>query len=157
MGRAVWAALALCALAGPALAGGVPNDGLKAKDVADWLKKQHLEATVDAVGRKDAPATVVRVSGAEPFAIYLYDCRKDRCASMQYAAEVTAPAGMSMARINAWNRQSRYVRAYLDASGRLYGEYDLDIAPGLSQAALDHSLRRWLSASQRFRLFANLP
>jgi hypothetical protein len=147
--------LALCALAGPALAGGVPKDGLKAKDVADWLQHQHLEATADG-GRKDAPATVIRVSGAEPFAIYLYDCKKDRCASMQYAASVAAP-GMTTARVNAWNRQSRYVRAYLDASGRLYGEYDLDIAPGLDQAALDHSLKRWLSASQRFRLFASLP
>jgi hypothetical protein len=150
------AILAICAFAGPALAG-LPNDGLRAKDIADWLKHRHLDAEVDPA-RKDAAATVIRVQSAgAPFAIYLYDCRKDRCASMQYSAGVAAPPGMTTARVNAWNRQSRYVRAYLDASGRVWGEYDLDIAPGLDQKALDHSLARWLSAEQRFRLFASLP
>ena len=153
--RTILAALVLCAFAGPALAG-IPDDGLRARDIADWLKHQHLEAEVDP-GRTGAAETVVRVSGAQPFAIYLYDCRKDRCASMQYVASATPAQAMTTARINAWNRQSRYVRAYLDTSGRLYGEYDVDIAPGLDQKALDHSLRRWLAAMQRFRLFASLP
>jgi len=154
--RRTLATIALaCALAGPALAG-IPSEGLRAKDVADWLKHQRLEAEVDPA-KAGSAETVVRVAGGAPFAIYLYDCRKDRCASMQYVAAVDRPQGMTTARVNAWNRQSRYVRAYLDASGRLYGEYDLDIAPGLDQKALDHSLRRWLSALQRFRLFTSLP
>ena len=153
--RTIVAVLMVCALAGPALAG-LPNDGLTARDVAGWLKHQHLDAQVDPA-RSGAPATVIRVATGAPFAIYLYDCKKDRCASMQYAASVRSAQAPSMARINAWNRQSRYVRAYLDTSGRLFGEYDIDIAPGLDQKALDHSLRRWLSALQRFRLFASLP
>ena len=153
--RTTLAVLAICALAGPALAG-VPNDGLTAKDVADWLKHQHLDAEVDQA-RSGASATVIRVTGGAPFAIYLYDCKKDRCASMQYSVSVRSAQAMSLSRINAWNRQSRYIRAYQDTSGRLFGEYDIDIAPGLDQKALDHSLKRWLSALQRFRLFATLP
>ncbi len=147
--------LAILAFAVPAMAG-VPDEGLRAKDVADWLKHQRLEAEVDP-GKTGAAQTVVRVTGAQPFAIYLYDCKRDRCASMQYVASAAPAQAMTTARINAWNLQSRYVRAYLDASGRLYGEYDIDIAPGLGQKALDHSLTRWLSAMQRFRLFASLP
>jgi hypothetical protein len=154
--RTILLGAALCALAGSALAG-IPNDGLKAQDIADWLKHQHLDAQID-VSKSGATATVIRTSsGDAPFAIYLYGCKKDRCASMQYAVSVTGAQGMTVARVNAWNRQSRYIRAYLDSSGRLYGEYDLDIAPGFSQPALDHSLKRWLSALQRFRLFASLP
>ncbi len=150
------AVIAICAFAAPALAG-LPNDGLRARDIADWLKHQHLEADVDPAG-KGAVATVIRVqSPGAPFAVYLYDCKKDRCASMQYSLGLTAAQGMTAARVNAWNRQSRYIRAYLDTSGRLWGEYDLDIAPGLDQKALDHSLKRWMSAALRFRLFASLP
>jgi hypothetical protein len=151
------AALAGWALSVPALAGGVPSDGLKAKDVADWLNHQHLQAEADE-DRSGGVATVIRTSAdGVPFAIYLYDCRKDRCASMQYAASFPAAQGLSLARINAWNRQSRYVRAYLDGSGRVLGEYDVDIAPGLDQKALDHSLTRWRSALSRFRMFVSLP
>ena len=149
--------LAAVAFTVPALAGGVPDDGLKARDVADWLKHQHLEAAAPD-NRSGGAATAIRASAdGTPFAIYLYDCKKDRCASMQYAASFPAGQGLSLARINAWNRQSRYVRAYLDASGRVFGEYDVDIAPGLNQKALDHSLKRWRSALIRFRLFVGLP
>ena len=155
MRRTLAAAVVVCTLAGPALAG-LPNDGLTAKDVAGWLNHQHLDAEIDQARSGDRP-TVIRVAGSAPFAIYLYDCKKDRCTSMQYSASVRSAQAPSVARINAWNRQSRYIRAYQDTSGRMFGEYDIDIAPGLDQKALDHSLRRWLSALQRFRLFASLP
>ncbi len=81
--------LAILAFAVPAMAG-VPDEGLRAKDIADWLKHQRLEAEVDP-GKSDAAQTVVRVTGAQPFAIYLYDCKKDRCASMQYVASAFWP------------------------------------------------------------------
>ena len=150
-------ALATFAFTVPALAGGVPDDGLRARDVADWLQHQHLQAEAPDA-RSGGTVTEIRSSAdGTPFAIYLYDCRKDRCASMQYAASFPAGQGVSLARINGWNRQSRYVRAYLDASGRVFGEYDIDIGPGLNQKALDHSLKRWRGALARFRLFVGLP
>ena len=147
------AALAGWALAVPALAGGVPSDGLKAKDVADWLNHQHLQAGADEDRSGGDGAVIHTAADGVPFAIYLYDCRKDRCASLQYAASFSNGEGLTLARLNAWNRQSRYIRAYLDRSGRVLGEYDLDIAPGLDGKALDHSLRRWRSALSRFKLF----
>ena len=152
--RRILAATALAlAVSAPALARAFPQDGLKAEDIVDWLQRQHLEAQLDEP-KAGAVATVIRsqVDGA-PFAIYLYDCRKDRCASLQYAASFSNTSALSLARINAWNRQSRYIRAYLDRSGRVLGEYDLDVAPGLDGKALDHSLRRWRSALSRFKLF----
>ena len=145
--------VAACAVAIPAMAWAWPQEGLKAEDVADWLKRQHLEAEFDN-GRTSATPTIIRSSiDGTPFAIYLYDCKKDRCASLQYEASFSNTEALSLARINAWNRQSRYVRAYLDRSGRLLGEYDLDIAPGMDGKGLDHSLRRWRSALSRFKLF----
>ena len=104
--------------------------------------------------RAGSTATVVRSTlDGTPFAIYLYDCRKDRCASLQYEASFSNAENISLARLNNWNRQSRYVRAYLDRSGRVIGEYDIDIAPGMDAKGLDHSLRRWRSALSRFRQF----
>ena len=144
-------------LASSALA--LPKDGLTAKDVADWLKHQHLDAQIDEgdtggdTGAGGAGPVIRSSAGGAPFAIYLYDCRKDRCTSLQYVASFPNTEALSLAKINAWNRQSRYVRAYLDRSGRVLGEYDLDVAPGLDDKALDHSLRRWRSALARFKQF----
>ena len=145
--------IAACAVAVPAMTWAWPQEGLKAEDVADWLKHQHLDAEFDN-GRTSATPTIVRsqVDGT-PFAIYLYDCRKDRCASLQYEASFSNTENISLARLNNWNRQSRYIRAYLDRSGRVIGEYDLDIAPGMGGKGLDHSLRRWRSALARFKQF----
>jgi len=145
--------IAACAVAVPAMTWAWPQEGLKAEDVADWLKHQHLDAEFDN-GRTSATPTIVRsqVDGT-PFAIYLYDCRKDRCASLQYEASFSNTENISLARLNNWNRQSRYIRAYLDRSGRVIGEYDLDIAPGMDGKGLDHSLRRWRSALARFKQF----
>ena len=145
--------VAACAIAAPVLGWAWPAEGLKTEDVADWLKRQHLDAQIDEPGA-GASATVVRsqVDGT-PFAIYLYECRKDRCASLQYEASFSNTENISLARLNNWNRQSRYVRAYLDRSGRVIGEYDLDIAPGVDAKGLDHSFRRWRSALSRFKQF----
>ncbi len=142
-----------CLLASPALA--LNKDGLTAKEVADWLKGQHLQAQIDEADAGSASAVVRSSAEGAPFAVYLYDCRKDRCASMQYVASFPNTEALSLAKINAWNRQSRYVRAYLDRSGRVLGEYDLDVAPGVDAKALDHSLRRWKSALERFKQFVN--
>jgi hypothetical protein len=145
--------VAACAVAAPALGWAWPAEGLKTEDIADWLRRQHLDAQIDEP-RAGATATVVRSTlDGTPFAIYLYDCRKDRCASLQYEASFSNTENISLARLNNWNRQSRYVRAYLDRSGRVIGEYDLDIAPGMDAKGLDHSLRRWRSALSRFRQF----
>ena len=145
--------IAACAVAAPAMAWAWPQEGLKVEDVADWLKHQHLDAEFDN-GKTGATPTIVRsqVDGT-PFAIYLYDCKKDRCASLQYEASFSNTENISLARLNNWNRQSRYIRAYLDRSGRVLGEYDLDIAPGMDGKGLDHSLRRWRSALSRFKQF----
>lgn len=146
-------AVAACALLGPAIGCAWPAEGLQAEDIADWLKRQHLDAEFDN-GRTGATPTIVRSTiDGTPFAIYLYECRKDRCASLQYEASFSNAESLTLARINAWNRQSRYIRAYLDRSGRVVGEYDLDIAPGMDGKGLDHSLRRWRSALSRFRQF----
>ena len=145
--------VAACAVAVPALSWAWPAEGLKAEDIADWLKRQHLDAQMDEP-RADALVTVVRSTiDGTPFAIYLYDCKKDRCASLQYEASFANAEGLSLTKLNNWNRQSRYVRAYLDRSGRVIGEYDLDVAPGMDGKGLDHSLRRWRSALSRFRQF----
>ena len=145
--------VAACAVAVPAMAWAWPQEGLKVEDVADWLKHQHLDAEFDN-GKTGATPTIVRsqVDGT-PFAIYLYDCKKDRCASLQYEVSFSNTENISLARLNNWNRQSRYIRAYLDRSGRVLGEYDLDIAPGMDGKGLDHSLRRWRSALSRFKQF----
>ena len=145
--------VAACAVAIPVMAWAWPQEGLKAEDVADWLKRQHLEAEFDN-GRTSATPTIIRSSiDGTPFAIYLYDCKRDRCASLQYEASFSNTENISLARLNNWNRQSRYIRAYLDRSGRVLGEYDLDIAPGMDGKGLDHSLRRWRSALSRFKQF----
>jgi hypothetical protein len=61
------------------------------------------------------------------FDIYFFACSGERCASMQFAAGWTPLAKATPEAVNTWNREKRYVRAYLDKSNNLWGEYDVDL------------------------------
>ncbi len=144
-----------------AWARGPAEQGMTAAEISDWLRGQGLSAEV-----RDDPTNpgqeVVRSSAdGVGFNIYLYGCdarraARRRCSSIQYAAGWTS-AGLSAERINRWDREARFVRAYVTPKGGVFVEFDLDLAPGQDRAALDQSLQRWRSAVSRFRAAYRLP
>ena len=78
------AVLALALSAGAASARDIPPGGLTLAEVAGWLQQSgyKVESKTTAAGVKYLDSAAEGVN----FDIYLYDCKDDRCASMQFAA-----------------------------------------------------------------------
>lgn len=156
--RLAWlASLAACALlAGQACAQGLPAGGLTAEEAADWIRGQGLPGEVLPDPTTPGDQIVRTSADGVNFDIYFYGCTSDapphhRCDSMQYAAGWDNSGGVDVERINQWNRENRFIRAYISRKGMVFGEMDIDITPGVNYSALNRSLDRWRSAIARFR------
>ncbi len=154
----VWlAAFAACALlAAKARAQAVPTGGLTAEQAAEWVRGQGLKGQVLPDPTTPGDQIVRTSADGVNFDIYFYGCTPDpppyhRCDSMQYAAGWTNDSGVTTDRLNEWNRENRFLRAYISSKGSVFGEMDVDVTPGLDYSALNRSLDRWRSAIGKFR------
>jgi hypothetical protein len=151
------AGLAVVLSAQPVAARDVPVGGMTAQDVATWLQAAGYSATVKPDPTTPGDQIISSTISGTNYDIYMYACTSGRCRSLQYAAGWNIGAGDSSgitAKILSWNREKRYIRAYLSESGKSYwGEYDIDIYPGGTYELLDHSLERWGSVISDFKTY----
>jgi hypothetical protein len=125
----------------PASARDLPANGLSRSDVVSWLQSKGYQASIqhDAIAQDDYVASA---SGGVNWGVYFYGCDGGVCKDIQYSAG-WGKANIDVNKINSWNRDQRYIRAYNNEGGDVFGEYDVDVSPGGSWEQLDHSLTRW--------------
>lgn len=127
---AVIASLALLGLATPASAATGPLNpgGMTAPEVAAWLQELGYKATLgtDTDGSPKISSAVQNIN----FAVYFYDCKSARCAALQFSAGFDLTKGATGTQVNEWNRNNRYMKAYLDDSNDPTVQYDVNVAPG---------------------------
>src|ERR1700722_12858798 len=162
MGRALAAlaaAAGLLALAAPAMARDLPTGGMTATELARWMGEKGFPAQGKPNPTTPGDQIVSSATDGINVDIYLYDCSGSgdarRCTSMQYAAGSTANASYNSTKVNEWNRTHRYIKAYLTASGALYGEYDLDVSPGCTYEMLEDCLGNWRRNVVTFNKYFN--
>lgn len=56
----------------------------------------------------------------------------------------------SLDKVNAWNRDHRFGRAYLSAQGKLHVEYDVALEGGVTEEYLENSVRQWHTVLNSF-------
>jgi hypothetical protein len=153
------ATLAVLIFAAPAAARDLPEGGMTATEIANWLSSNGFTAQVKPDPTTPGDQIVSTATDGINVDIYLYDCsgtgNTRRCTSMQYAAGWPASAGYSLDKVNSWNRSNRYIKAYLTQKGGLFGEYDLDISPGGTYEMLNDCLQNWRSVVVDFSKFFN--
>ena len=145
------AAAALLITAQPASARDLPGGGMTRPEVAAWLGKQGIQATQ----HNDSNGADI-LSGATNgvnFDVYFYDCDADRCRSIQFAAGWSGLQAMTAQRINDWNKDKRFIRAYLTPENKVFGEYDLVVSPGGTWEELDHAFVNWRSMIVDFKSY----
>jgi hypothetical protein len=158
MGRTagiVVAALALClASTAQVQARSIPDDGVSLEDVAAWLKDQGQDATIkdDGGGHKIVSSTLNGVK----FGVYMFDCKGERCGSIQFAAGWPTNGKIPASRVNEWNRTKRWARAYLDTSNGIWLESDVDLTPGGTYELLDDNFATWKKTVAGFKEFFKL-
>jgi hypothetical protein len=144
-------AFAALAAAAPAMAKALPQDGVTRDFIIGWLKSRGHPAELEIDGASGTAYVSTSADGVD-FWIYFYDCNGAVCPDMQYSTVWTDVTGLTADKLNAWNRDKRYIRAYMrDADA--FGEYDVDLAPGGTTEQLDHSLDRWVEAMMAFKAF----
>jgi len=138
------AGLAAAALVfgGEATAKDLPKGGLTAKEVQAWLFESGYQAELDKDG--DEPFIKSAADGVN-FEVHLYDCEKDRCASIQLTAGFDVKDKMSVDEANAWNSDKRYVDCFIDEEGDPWFTYDINLSPGGTRESLDDDFQVWLS------------
>lgn len=73
--------------------------------------------------------------------VTLYSCDQGTCRSAQFRALFRPVDRVDMAFVNAWNREKRYVKAYLTPANELMLEMDVDLEGGVTIAHVSESFR----------------
>jgi hypothetical protein len=145
-------AAALLALAAPAAASTAPapsqtaaSPGVSIEAVRAWLTSKGGE--VSAINRQDGETWISIADGPLTWMIFFYSCQADVCEDVQYAASFANP-GVSLAMINDWNRDHRFLKAYFipaadgrDNTGVV--QYDV-LTPGGDVEQLTDHTALWL-------------
>lgn len=140
-------ALALAAAAGLAAGGVAQAKAVSAKDPASVeraLREGGYPAELDKDEAGD-PMIATRADGTD-FTVHFYGCEANRnCKRVQFMFSEAEPRNASLERLNAWNAENYFGRAYRTESGGVRLEMDLDLDDGGMSSALFVDNVEWWS------------
>lgn len=145
----VIAAFSLCA--GAAAAKDLPTGGMTLGDVADWLSSNGYRAEI--VTDHDGHRSVYSGTDGADFHVYMFDCKEDRCGSMQFSSGFSTKGALNAEKINEWDSGRRWGRAYVDKVNDPWIEYDVDLSPGGTYEMLNDEFAIWRETLVGFRAF----
>jgi len=133
-------ALGLSALAVPAAAEVYPNDVqsiMRVFQSEGYLVSQSLDSVGD-------PMLDGKIDGT-PYRVLFYGCgdTHDACTTIQFKAGYDLTSGMSLVRANAWNRDKRFGKVYLDDEMDPFIEYNLNLYGGVTDANFADTIDWW--------------
>jgi hypothetical protein len=145
--------LILATLAGGrALAYPIPDGGITAAEVLSVLHDKGYVGDIDKDDSGDPRIKSATDGGA--FYVYFYGCNGGpRCSGIQFEAAFHIKGGMTLAKINDWNKSHRFGRAYLDDVMDPYVEMDLDVEHGFLSEGLANNLDTWNTLLPSFKKF----
>lgn len=147
IGFAGAAVLALMLSWGDAPAQTIPADGLTINDVVTWLQARGYPAQIV---NQDGKVHVRSQFGSSVFNIMMFDCKADRCGSLQFYAGFSTHGHFDTSRMNEWNRDERWARGYYDLQNDPWVEMDVDLTPGGTYELLNDELATYKGALTRF-------
>jgi hypothetical protein len=151
--RGLWivAGLALGLGTAQAQARPLPAGGVTAAEVIEVLQANGYRATEDVDGVGD-PMVRSATDGTN-YAIYFYGCERARCTTIQFAAAFSLESSPGLAKINEWNREKRFGRAYLDAEMDPVVQMDVDLELGATTEQLQSVIGTWGAVLPAFKNF----
>jgi hypothetical protein len=147
------AALALALIPAGALAADLPSGGsMTVDEVNTWLQgKGYSTRVVTDSGRPH-----IEVTSSHPtFGVYFFDCKQDRCGSLQFSAGFNTHGKFRPGDVNGWNRDKRWGKAYTDAENDPWVAMDVDTSPGGAYELLNDELAIWTEILPEFAKYIN--
>lgn len=109
------------------------------------------------------PATLISKAGDDPyiesnrnglkFLVLFMNCEENKnCKTLQYYMGFSDAKGVSIERLNSWNKDKRFARAYRDDAGDPVLEMDVDLDfAGIPRENVGETLNTWASLMDSYR------
>ena len=123
-------------------------------------------ATIKAIVESQGwPATVVAEEGDDPyiesnrgglkFLVLFMNCNEGKqCKTLQYYMGFSDAKDISLERLNQWNKDKRFARAYKDDAGDPVLEMDVDLDfQGIPRENVGETFNTWASLMDSFRTY----
>ncbi len=140
--------LALCLAPDAASAKDLPANGMTVKEVASWLKDAGYQAQFQT--SKDGTRNIYSSAEGANFHVYFYDCKNERCGSLQFSTGYDTKGSFSAQLMNDWTAKNRWARAYVDEVNDPWLEYDVDLTPGGTYEMLNDEFKIWRDSLRHF-------
>jgi len=147
------AALVLGLTSNAALAKDLPEGGLTIEDIAGWLQDAGYKADVQTA--KDGSKSILSPADGTNFYIDVYDCKEDRCASLQFSLGFDTKGAWNATKMNEWNSGNRWVRAHVDDKDDPWLDMDVDLSPGGTWEGLTDEFGIYRDMLVSFKKFIN--
>jgi putative sensory transduction regulator len=147
-------ALALALLAGGALAADLPSGGsMTIAEVNAWLQSKGYTTRIVANAQD---GDHIEVISAQPrFIVDLFDCKQERCGSLEFKAGFDMHGKFRPGDVNGWNQDKRWGKAYTDAQNDPWLAMDVDTSPGGAYELLNDELDVWNEMLPEFAKYIN--
>ncbi|MDQ7070451.1 MAG: YbjN domain-containing protein [Rhodobacterales bacterium] len=124
-----------------------------AYEVMTRMQKFGFIASMEADSDGD-PKIVSRVSDTK-FRVYFYGCENnDNCSSLHFRAGYDLANGITASKMNEWNREKRFAKAYIDDEGDPFLEMDVNLDfEGVGDENFEDSLDWWRLLVEDFEEF----
>lgn len=124
--RGTWSGVLLAAaLYCPAVSAADTGSGITGAEMVRVLQDAGYKASLDKASDGD-PRIVTKMSGVNVY-VYFYDCKKDRCGSLQFTVGMDLEQGSTLEAMNRFNAEYRYGRAYLDDEMDPFLRFDFEV------------------------------
>ncbi len=132
---------------------------------AELVNAANPDAIKLVVESRGWPAKLIRKGQDDPyiesrregmkFMILFMNCSDGKdCKTLQYYMGFSDAKGVSLDRLNEWNKEKRFARAYRDNDGDPVLEMDVDLDfDGIPRENLGETFNTWASLMDRFRTF----
>ena len=122
------AVVAACLMSTAVLAKDLPEGGLSVQDLSKWLQDAGYKAEIQTA--KDGSKSIYSSTDGTGFYVDVYDCKEERCASVQFSLGFDTKGAWNATKMNEWNGKNRWVRAHVDSKDDPWLEMDVDLSPG---------------------------
>jgi hypothetical protein len=157
MKRIILAGLAVAALGlfpNVSVAKDLPSGGMTVDEVAAWLQAGGYKADVQS--NKDGSKTVASSTDGTGFFVDMYDCKgAPRCTSIQFSVGFDTKGAWNATKMNEWNADNRWAKAYVDSKDDPWIEMDVDLSPGGTSENLSDEFAVWRDMVVSFKKFIN--
>lgn len=128
--------------------------GVSSSDLTTLLKRTPLDFIVERDEWND-PKILIKM-GDRKVALWTHECKKQRCEDLRLTTYwKIGGKGPNLKKINEWNSQNRWTKAFMDKDNDAVLESDLDVRDGVSDFTLLNFIEIFSNHVQKFEKFMN--